>query len=502
MKITKSKSIGKIVGIIACLTVMAFAMTACAGPVGPAGPAGTNGISIVWKGALAAPPANPVENWAYYNTADGIAYIYNGSAWVILVQDGAVGPSNVYTVTFDTGEGGSAMPAQKVLETQLAYDPTATGIYPEPTRTIQLTVDDFTFSGLYAPPSIMYWYYGDDDTEPFNFYSTPITADITLKAKWSSDDAEYMFGISNIDDAIDYINTNYASEWLYVLGGDEGVSSTGTLSKDDTKLTIIGKPGPIKSIYQSMGIAGEMFILEGENVSLTIGDKVNLKGPVVANNVPLVSVYPTTTFIMLEGSAISDNSLPGTMGTAGAVTVEGGTFIMKGGSISGIEATCAVDIKSNHYMGTNYYGSFVMEGGSIGDNDVGIPGFVIDVSLDRGSSFTLSGDAAIEGVLLQWVAADTEHPTSFSPITIDPTWLPASPFELYLMGTDGDFDDIDELKAAWDTQTVLKTDTALTPAQLEKVELGKFIFFNGMPPEAEVIDGSIDTAGVLTLTLD
>jgi len=46
---------------------------------------------FVWKGELAAPPANPVKNWAYRDTDDGIVYVYSGSAWEIMVVDGSDG---------------------------------------------------------------------------------------------------------------------------------------------------------------------------------------------------------------------------------------------------------------------------------------------------------------------------------------------------------------------------------------------------------------------------
>lgn len=56
---------------------------------GPQGPAGTNGISISWKGTLSAAPANPQLNWAYYNSTDKKSYIWDGSTWQILAQDGS-----------------------------------------------------------------------------------------------------------------------------------------------------------------------------------------------------------------------------------------------------------------------------------------------------------------------------------------------------------------------------------------------------------------------------
>jgi len=61
------------------------------GEDGAAGADGTDGISIIWKGESADPPANPEVNWVYRDTDNGLVYIYNGSAWELMVQDGLDG---------------------------------------------------------------------------------------------------------------------------------------------------------------------------------------------------------------------------------------------------------------------------------------------------------------------------------------------------------------------------------------------------------------------------
>jgi len=48
-------------------------------------------IGIQWKGSLSVAPENPEINWAYYNSEDGISYIYDGSIWQILAKDGQNG---------------------------------------------------------------------------------------------------------------------------------------------------------------------------------------------------------------------------------------------------------------------------------------------------------------------------------------------------------------------------------------------------------------------------
>ena len=52
---------------------------------------GNDGPDIVWKGDSSIPPANPQKNWAYRDTDNGRVYIYNGTAWALMVADGTDG---------------------------------------------------------------------------------------------------------------------------------------------------------------------------------------------------------------------------------------------------------------------------------------------------------------------------------------------------------------------------------------------------------------------------
>ena len=56
---------------------------------------GTDGTGITWKGELSSAPLNPKINWAYYNTIDGNSYIYNGTSWDYLAKSGRDGASDI-----------------------------------------------------------------------------------------------------------------------------------------------------------------------------------------------------------------------------------------------------------------------------------------------------------------------------------------------------------------------------------------------------------------------
>src|SRR5690554_3666501 len=82
------------------------------GPIGNTGPQGTpgaNGVAINWLGTFTTPPATPALNDGYYNSTDGVSYVWNGSTWNIVAQDGsdgATGPQGPQGPIGNTGPQG------------------------------------------------------------------------------------------------------------------------------------------------------------------------------------------------------------------------------------------------------------------------------------------------------------------------------------------------------------------------------------------------------------
>ena len=66
----------------------------------------TNVIGVIWKGSLVSHPSNPETGWAYYNTADKKSYIFDGSAWQIMAQDGTNAQSSGNGSATDSSDDG------------------------------------------------------------------------------------------------------------------------------------------------------------------------------------------------------------------------------------------------------------------------------------------------------------------------------------------------------------------------------------------------------------
>jgi len=77
------------------LNAVPYALFAVSGNQGPQGEPGIDGISIQWLGTFTSHPSNPSLNQAYYNSSEGKSFIYDGTEWQQITQDGTSGSGSL-----------------------------------------------------------------------------------------------------------------------------------------------------------------------------------------------------------------------------------------------------------------------------------------------------------------------------------------------------------------------------------------------------------------------
>lgn len=83
---------------------------------------GEDGSSIIWKGESSSAPANPELNWCYRNTSYNKVYIYNGTNWVIMTQDGAKGLDGYNQATLNIYRRTSSTLSSSDVPTSTTYN--------------------------------------------------------------------------------------------------------------------------------------------------------------------------------------------------------------------------------------------------------------------------------------------------------------------------------------------------------------------------------------------
>lgn len=353
--------------LCAVLIVAAVAFAACEGPTGPKG---EQGISINWQGEYPSAAAllaakgvtTPGANWAYYNTEEGTSYIWNAAtrAWEILAIDGGRGsdgrPVRFFRVNFDLDGGeiagrtgtfyyNSVENAPAIMPptpSRSAGEPQAAGFYRS---TADGHLSDL-FIGWYLDPSK----HDGDDREWVPTYDL-VEKEVWLKARYTSSEPISEVGTDSLDDAFTYVMTHTGTYLMMMTGGTTGNKTlTATKTVGSGANLIIAALDPME-INSSTAIepgltsgVGRLFTLNLSNSTLTIGNNITLRGIAGASK-PMVRVENGATFVMNAGSAITGHTnilywgaetYENKAGTGtSAVFVSGGSFTMRGGTISG-----------------------------------------------------------------------------------------------------------------------------------------------------------------------
>jgi hypothetical protein len=313
---------------------------------------------ITWKGSLAAAPAGPRANWAYYNTADKKSYIYDGTAWQALAQDGAPGEKGgAFMLINSTGQWEEALARISAGSGGTSLNPAVyilhiPGSVPvKGATTASITGDNktvrLTGAGTLSLSSAGSIFYMDDSSSQILFIDGP-----TLKGMADNTYPVVYAGGGTVELGNGAISGNTARGGFGSSGGGVSVASgTFTMSggaiRGNTSYGISSSGGGVFA-------GGGTFTMEGGEVC----------GNATSGSGGGVSAGGGGTFIM-SGGTISGNTANGFFSLGGGVSaVGGGTFAMNGGAISGNTAA----IGGGVYTGGS--GGFTKTGGTIyGDDD-------------------------------------------------------------------------------------------------------------------------------------
>lgn len=216
---------------------------------GANGKDGADGLDIVWKGDLSTPPANPVKNWVYRDTDNGRVYIYNGTAWALMVADGNDGTNgaagtnglSVY-ITYHDSESQPGKPTGNGTSNGWHTDATSTVVW------MSQKVAESASSGSWGTPirakgtdgedAVLYIFEFEQDGKVIN--SIPAFADET--PKFQSDIIFKLYKIAGSDkqlcadyylyvqifnsDGSNYINEHNNLSSQYQFSSAYGVSYT------------------------------------------------------------------------------------------------------------------------------------------------------------------------------------------------------------------------------------------------------------------------------------
>lgn len=277
-------------------------------------------------------------------------------------------PSVKYTVSFNTN-GGSAIEPVKVEEGDCVTEPEdpsmqlAEGLYPG------------------APDDIkgefLGWYANSGLTEAYDF-STPVTSDITLYAKWGAApekiDLSAWEGLDNytvVHGALKYVNSQTLSEethYTLVLTSDKQFyGGADGLNKANAVLHIVGQGAERKIFANSKWFS----ILTVSGPGTIVLEKNLLLYNLTIDKNSVINIYGAGTVIMNEGCRLS-GSRSATESTGIVVRMDNGgcKFIMNGGEI------CDNQSESNVNQSVIYIngGRFEMHGGVISDNTISTTG--------------------------------------------------------------------------------------------------------------------------------
>jgi hypothetical protein len=243
-------------------------------------------------------------------------------------------------------------------------------------------------AGLYRDPVFEYWYTTDEATA-YSF-STSVTGNLTLHAKWTEPppaDIDGQPGDNILAKALAYIAGQSPANYTIVLDGPYNLPPT-IIDKADAVITLVGKT----AAEISLSANGSLFTIDAGE--LVLDNNITLKGRNPNNN-SLVRVSGSSSFLRMKaGAFITGNTYVATAQGGGVQVTSSGTFTMSGGTVSNNTASSSpsyVVYGGGVYIASN--GTFTMSGGAVTGNTANGGGVAHGggVFVFNGGTFTMSG---------------------------------------------------------------------------------------------------------------
>ncbi len=209
------------------------------GAAGPQGPAGTPGIGITWLGTLSNAPANPSLNQAYYNSAQGISFIWDGNSWETLAQDGSAGGGGSLNDAYNNGGAGAG---RIITANSGSVEVNGSG---STTNALRVTSSASASSAIFATQSASGVAIRAESTSPTNTFAT-------VQAESNSSDAN----IAAI------IGANSGAG--YGVAAQLPATATGFAAMFGSNLRTNGGSGVDGQGFQ--GVSGQSFVTEGSGL--------------------------------------------------------------------------------------------------------------------------------------------------------------------------------------------------------------------------------------------
>ena len=271
-----------------------------------------------------------------------------------------------YSVTFNT-DGGSAVPAQNVSEGETVTVPVGV------TKDYDGSLAEGLYLGVQDPDNVLCtlegWYTDAAKTRKYDF-STPVTAPLTLYAKWTAPeniDISTQSGDNILIKAFGYLNSlkslTEMTDFTVVL--ESNIDSWSTLSLDNqyVTLTLVGAESERKLTQKN-----QWTLLECLNGVLVLANNITLTNSSATITNPVIHLNNKGQIVMNSGSKLCDVK---NVSARGIVLINSGDniFTLNGGQIINNTMTITTGNTFHAPVALNW-GKIVINSGLIANNEV------------------------------------------------------------------------------------------------------------------------------------